>query len=220
MKGTKDCWNPACICWCHKSDTSNCASEDIEPQDCRLADVDFRTVINIFNLHMKPESVEAKRLVCPKCNNHDIMQWINHPENGFLCLICKHTWGRKAGSENVETEDAFWLRLQADTPNKISFYYMHDNHTFSKLKGRTLEQIADHCYEIREHSHYGMLCPVILLRDDKEIRRVGEPVHCSGPRKDDLWFTGINEWKQNLKTDKDVMRLLLTNEPYPKKFDI
>jgi len=171
MKGTKDCWNPACVCWCNEPDTSNCASEDIEPQDCHLADVDLRPVINIFNSQMKQEP-----LPCPTCS--------------------------------------------VSAPDRISFYYMHDNHTFSKLKGRTLQQIADHCYAVREKSHYGMLCPPILLQGDREIRRVGDPVHCPGPNKDPIWFDGINKWIKALEKDADVMRLVLTNIPYPKDLDM
>jgi hypothetical protein len=168
MKGTKDCWNPACVCWCNEPDTSNCASEDIEPQDCRLADIDLRTAINIFNLHMKQD------IPCPVC----------------------------------------------DDPDRISFYYMHDNHTFTRLKGRALYQIADHCYAVRKKSYYGMLCPPILLQGDREIRRVGVPVHCSGPDKDGLWFENVNAWMKFLEKDPDVMRLILTNEPYPKELDV
>lgn len=168
MKGKKDCWNPACICWCNDPDTSNCATEDIEPQDCHLADVDLRPVINIFNMAMYHEPPKPNRCHC-------------------------------------------------DDPDRISFYYMHDNHRFTKLKGRTLYQIADHCYTVRENSHYGMLCPPILLQGDREIRRVGEPVHCPGPTKDNIWFVRINAWRTFLEKDDDVMRLILTNEPYLKE---
>lgn len=54
MKGTKDCWNIMCVCWCKNSETSNCMTEDIEPQDCGLADIDMRPVLKIAKVELEP----------------------------------------------------------------------------------------------------------------------------------------------------------------------
>lgn len=169
MKGTKTCWNPMCVCWINEPDTSNCMTEDIEPQDCRLSGIDLRQVIDIFNTAMAPTPPTAP----------------------------------------VESSDP-------NVPNIVHFYYMHSNHLFTPLRGRTLDQIVEHCNEIREGSYWGMLCPVILLRDETEIRRVGPSAHCHGSENGFTWRDNVSAWIEAVEKDKDIMRLLPTNKPYVK----
>jgi hypothetical protein len=103
--------------------------------------------------------------------------------------------------------------MEDTKPNQIRFYYMHDNHAFSRLKGQTPKQIIEHCNEIRKTSYYGMLCPIILLLDDKEIRRVGVSAHCPGPNNDAEWKHNVAEWAKSINADADVLRLISTNTP-------
>jgi hypothetical protein len=51
MKGEKQCWNCCCICWVGDLGTSNCAAEDIPPEDCRLSDVDLRSALNLAGIY-------------------------------------------------------------------------------------------------------------------------------------------------------------------------
>ena len=162
MKGEKDCWNCACICWICDSETSNCMTEDIEPQDCDLSDIDLRAIVSIADI----EKIPRRRKIIAVDKSDD------------------------------------------NTPDRVSFYYMHDNHTFSPLGGYTLDEIVYCCNKIRANSPCGMLCPPILLKGDREIRRVGEPVHCQGLEKSEQWFLDIARWKEEIKKDADVMRLL------------
>jgi hypothetical protein len=161
MKGTKDCWNLACICWIDEPDTSNCMTEDIEPQDCGLADLDMRSIINIIDIKIK------NRL------------------------------------KKVTPDD--------NVPDTASFLYMHDNHTFTKLAGCSLDEIIAHCNQVREKSPYGMLCPVILLKGDREIRRVGDGVNCNGLKETKTWLFDIRRWESQISHDDDVMRILVSD---------
>ena len=96
-----------------------------------------------------------------------------------------------------------------NVPDSLYFYYMHDDHTFTKLHGTTLDEILAHADEVESTSSYGMLCQVILMRGDKEVRRVGGAAH-SGSSKDpkDKWDAGKAAWKKALEDDADVMRIL------------
>ena len=97
-------------------------------------------------------------------------------------------------------------------PDSISIWYMHDNHTFTKLYGKTLKAVLARADAIEAESSYGMLCPVHVLQGKQELRRVGPCVH-AGSRKDtkDKWNAGKAAWKAAMKSDADVMRLLPFN---------
>ncbi len=98
--------------------------------------------------------------------------------------------------------------------DRMSIYYMHDNHCFTKLKGTTLDEILAHADEIKdgEWGSYGALCPVHLLSGNREVRRVGDMVH-AGSSKDSKgkWEEGKAKWRKQVEADPDVMRLLNTN---------
>lgn len=105
------------------------------------------------------------------------------------------------------------VRYVPDTkvPNKIKFYFMHDNHGFTPLKGKTLEKVLENADEVEagEWGSYGALCPAILMHDDKEVRRVGKMAHAKG-KKDpkDAWELGKAQWLEELKSDPDVQRIM------------
>jgi hypothetical protein len=95
--------------------------------------------------------------------------------------------------------------------DSIRFYYMHDNHTFTRLKGKTLEKILRHADEIEagEGGSYGALCPAILMCGDKEVRRVGKMAHAKGSKDPkDEWEKGKAKWLKEVEADADVRRLL------------
>ena len=94
----------------------------------------------------------------------------------------------------------------------IGIWYMHDNHTFTKLYGKTLEAVLKRADEVEAKSSYGMLCPVHVLQGTRELRSVGPCVH-AGSSKDtkDKWNAGKTAWKAAVEADADVMRLLPFN---------
>ena len=91
--------------------------------------------------------------------------------------------------------------------DRISIYYMHDNYTFSKLRGSTIESIFSEADVLARDSRCGMLCPVIVLSGKKELRRVGSTAHapCSST---DKWEEGKIKWREEVEKDADIMRLL------------
>lgn len=94
----------------------------------------------------------------------------------------------------------------------VRFYFMHDNHCFTKLHGATLDEILARADEVEAESSYGMLCPVILLHGEKEVRRVGKVAHGKGSKDPkDYWNTGKAAWRESVEADADVMRLLASN---------
>lgn len=97
------------------------------------------------------------------------------------------------------------------SPDCARFYFMHDGFYFTKLNGASLEEIAAHASALAQtpEGSWGCLCPVILMRGDKEIRRAGPIVHAKGldePRK--RWNEEIQRWIEILSEDSDVTRLL------------
>lgn len=88
-------------------------------------------------------------------------------------------------------------------PDSISFFWMNDNHTFVRLKGKNLKEIIAHANKIRKKSKYGVLCPPTLLRKGKDFRRVGECVH------DDVNFVpNVLLWIEAIEKDKMAMELI------------
>ena len=92
---------------------------------------------------------------------------------------------------------------------KLGIWYMHDNHLFTKLHGNTIDKILAHAESVRKESPYGMLCPITVLGvNDKELRRVGPPVHDQGIYKPDRWQEMLPEWRAAVEADVDVMRII------------
>jgi hypothetical protein len=77
---------------------------------------------------------------------------------------------------------------------------MHDNHTFTRLTGDIDEVIAK-ASKLGVESTYGMLCPIIVLRDDgSEVRRVGKSAHAT------VGFDEVSmeAWRTAVLADHDV----------------
>ncbi len=97
-------------------------------------------------------------------------------------------------------------------PDRLSIYYMTDNHLFVPLKGNTLDDLLAHADAIAGKYPYGSLGPVIICEGDREIRRVGPMVH-QCPSKPQEWEAGKARWKGAIEQDKDAMSLLLRHSP-------
>lgn len=96
---------------------------------------------------------------------------------------------------------------EIDKADRLSFWWMFDNHTFSKLDG-TLDMIPSLASECEDMDHWGMLCPVIVLSGEKELRRVGPCVHGRGSKSQSSFLEGVKEWKTAILADEDVFRLI------------
>ena len=75
------------------------------------------------------------------------------------------------------------------------FWYMRDNHTFDSPVGNSLHQILDSLDAIAKSNPYGMVCPVILVNDKKEEKRIGVPVHVDkdGNWDKQTWYNSIKD---------------------------
>ena len=96
--------------------------------------------------------------------------------------------------------------------DEVKFYYMHDNHTFSRLTGATIDEVLASADAMAKESRCGMLCSPLLLAGGKEVRRLKAVAHapCCGS-DDSKWLTGIAEWRTECEADSDVLRLVSSN---------
>lgn len=102
-----------------------------------------------------------------------------------------------------------YVEAKEQSPDCLSFWYMHDNHTFTKLYGTTLDAILEQADGVELESPGGMLCPVIVKRGEKELRRVGVGAHSSSDRA--RWGNNKSAWRAAIEKDADIMRLLVSN---------
>lgn len=97
-------------------------------------------------------------------------------------------------------------------PDGIGIWYMHDNHTFTRIYGKTLKAVLARADAIEAGSSYGMLCPVHVMQGTREMRSVGPCVHAGSSKgTKDKWNAGKAAWKAAMKADADVIRLLPFN---------
>ena len=102
------------------------------------------------------------------------------------------------------------VKTAGEIPTHIHFWYMYDNHSFAKLKGKTLDDIIDQAKEISTEAmgRYGMLCNATLMSGDKEIDRVGICVHASPTLNEPHIEEKLDQWKIILRADSDIRRLM------------
>ena len=94
-------------------------------------------------------------------------------------------------------------------PDEIKIYYMHDNHTFARLHGATLDEVLANADQLAQESPCGMLCAPTLLFDGKEVRRLKNHAHAPCLIEDDSgWIAGKADWRSECEADGDVMRLM------------
>lgn len=91
--------------------------------------------------------------------------------------------------------------------DRISIWYMRDCHLFSKIEGKSIEEILKKADEVESKNSYGMLCPVIVSHGEKELRRVGPCVHSHGKDKKE-WNEGKKKWKESIEKDGEIMELI------------
>lgn len=91
--------------------------------------------------------------------------------------------------------------------NRVSFWWMHDNHTFTRLKGNTLSEVVQNAKRVRAETPYGSLCPAILCHDKKEVRRVGKMIF-DNPTHFSKWQKDLTDWCTTMESDADIMRVL------------
>ena len=89
---------------------------------------------------------------------------------------------------------------------KLSYWFMKDNHTFIKPEGKSLRRVAANLAKIAKKNPYGMVCPVIVLKNDKEIGHIGKPAHvdCNG-------YVDINSWILNIKGNHSLNDITVNN---------
>lgn len=95
--------------------------------------------------------------------------------------------------------------------DEVKFYYMHDNHTFSRLHGTTLDEVLDNAEAMAKKSRCGMVCPPMLLAGGKEVRRLKEVAHAPCGSDDSKWLAGKAAWRKECEGDSQVMRLVSSN---------
>ncbi len=87
-------------------------------------------------------------------------------------------------------------------------YYMHDDHTFSRLRGNIAE-IVRLARMMGRESPYGMLCPLYLVNDrGQDHRRVGKSAHA---RADGIDETALEAWRIAVTDDPTACWLLEEN---------
>lgn len=96
--------------------------------------------------------------------------------------------------------------------DEVRFYYMRDNHTFSRLTGTTIDEVLANATAMAKESRCGMLCSPMLLAGGKEVRRLKAVAHapCCGS-DDSKWLAGVAEWRTECEADSDVMRMVSSN---------
>ena len=99
----------------------------------------------------------------------------------------------------------------------VKFWYGHDGHYHTPLKG-TVAEVAAEAIRIAStpEGRYGLLLWPTVLRNGKEVRRVGDAgpfgggacVHMGGA--DDLpnFIARVAEWVKVVSADPDVARLV------------
>lgn len=100
------------------------------------------------------------------------------------------------------------------SPDEMRLYYMTDSQGFHRLTG-TIREAAEQAKRIASDEPYGMLCPPMLLREGKEIRRLGGGplsssgcrVHAGSPAEWVAFCAAADRWVDTVLADPDVARL-------------
>jgi hypothetical protein len=104
------------------------------------------------------------------------------------------------------------LREKEKPAITLSFYYMHDRHCFTKLHGDTIDEIIAHANRVRAEDHGGMLCPVVVSENGKEVRRIALGAHCRGLDNDEHWQREVSRWRHEVLADPDARAALNKGE--------
>jgi hypothetical protein len=86
----------------------------------------------------------------------------------------------------------------------ISLWYMHDNHTFTRLDGGIDAAIAK-ARELGVESPCGMLGKAVLVdAEGRDVRRVGNSIHA----KHGFTESDLLAWRESVLADAEAARLL------------
>jgi hypothetical protein len=157
---------------------------------------------------------------CDECPNFNNTLWGSKSASGgyyykseAICNAVRSTDITKATIVNEHLipdwcplEDSELRDKEEMMPTTVAFYYMNSNHTFVSLHGNTLEEILKNADIAYGGDAYGMLCPAILLANDREIRRIGKGVHGSKDTK--IWNEGKKRWLSEMESDPDIRRII------------
>lgn len=88
-------------------------------------------------------------------------------------------------------------------PDIISFWWMSENFTFVRLKGKNLKDILNHAEKCRKEHPYGMLCAPTLLNDGKDLYRIGESIH-----DNDKYSENVKKWIEAIEKDPFALELI------------
>ena len=93
---------------------------------------------------------------------------------------------------------------------RVSAHVMYDCHLFRPLGGRTVDDLlADwrrECAAPEERYGRPYLCPVIVLQEERELRRVGPMVFRVADE------AGVAAWRSALLDDPDIPALLASGD--------
>lgn len=107
-------------------------------------------------------------------------------------------------------------------PNQVSVWGMFDCHLFHKFDQGSVDEIIAEWKELNskpyiptDGGYLGVdlgpmsLCPIIVLRDSEELRRVGKMVHAKcGGKRGACDEAALDEWRSAALADPDVQALL------------
>ena len=98
-------------------------------------------------------------------------------------------------------------------PVRVAAHYMRHNHTFIRLEGRTVRELAEHATRVMRENSYGMLGPIRVLDGNSREVNVGlrsVSVHARdlSPADLDRWRRDIEEWVRVYESSPHVVQLL------------
>lgn len=124
-----------------------------------------------------------------------------------LCVEVAGMWRNPHDAKLYRKKVKRWIEDKLDEVSEndkmeVSFWVMTDGHQFIKLEGSTLKEIKDLAIKTCKENPWGMLCRPIILRNGKEIKRVGEnePVTNNGG-------VNIKRWFKSVKNDEDIKNI-------------
>lgn len=100
--------------------------------------------------------------------------------------------------------------------NKASCYAMFDCHAFERLEGNDVDEVIAHWQRLCDNpDEYGKpsLCPIIVLADGKELRRVGRMVFPADKyRPAHQVAVALRKFRDAALADPDISRILATTD--------
>lgn len=103
----------------------------------------------------------------------------------------------------VDLNNCIRKEKEKDLPDKVSFWWMNDNHTFVELYGKTVDEIISHACSMQEQDPCGMLCGPNLLKGNIQVRKI--PCIVFG---DEWTWSNLEKWKKTVMEDPDVARIM------------